>query len=54
VAEAEEILDRHGAVDLNERSAAWKQDGWAGGGGLVPEDGTANTNTGLTGRGTAA
>ncbi len=54
VAEAEEILDRHGAVDLNERSAAWKQDGWAGGGGLVPEDGTANTNTGVTGRGTAA
>ncbi|HZF76325.1 MAG TPA: hypothetical protein VE033_10895 [Acetobacteraceae bacterium] len=58
-AEAEEILDRHGAVDLNERRAAWQSDGWAGGGGLVAEDGVANTggtanDTVRTGRGSAA
>lgn len=56
---AEDILEQHGTVNLDEREAAWKKEGWAGynaptaAAGMTPTaaSGTASKSTGLAAHG---
>jgi hypothetical protein len=49
--EAEQILDRHGPIDINRRSQDWRSEGWEAGNTTTTGTTTTGTTTGTTNAG---
>jgi uncharacterized protein (TIGR02271 family) len=47
---AEDILEKYGTVDIEERAASWRKEGWGGYSGGSTAVGTGATRAGLTGQ----